>query len=334
VGNRMFITGGVGAIAADEKFGSNFYLPNDAYLETCAAVGAGFFSQRMNQLMEDGKYMDEFERVLYNNVLTGISADGNHYTYQNPLSSDHHSRWEWHDCPCCPPMFLKMVAAVPDFIYLYKDNALFVNLFLGNEATVTHNHKKVSLQMSTNYPWDGKIVLQVSPESATQLAMKLRIPGWASGHENPLGLYNSRMDATIVLKVNGKSMPVTPVNGYITIDRTWQKGDEIELDLPVKPRFIYANDQVKDLSGQVAISAGPVVYSLEGNKNPDLDQIKLDTKTPMEISFQPQLLGGVNIITGMAVNSKTEKVRFNAIPYFAIGNIRPGDKYKVWVNRN
>jgi len=154
--------------------------------------------------------------------------------------------------------------------------------------------------MSTNYPWDGKIVLQVSPESATQLAMIIRIPGWALGHENPLGLYNSRMDATIVLKVNGKSMPVTPVNGYITIDRTWQKGDEIELHLPVKPRFIYANDQVKDLSGQVAISAGPVVYSLEGNKNPDLDQIKLDTKTPMEISFQPTVnsTAGVHLAVG------------------------------------
>ena len=76
VGRRMFITGGVGAIANDEKFGDDYYLPNDAYLETCAAVGAGFFSQRMNQLTGKGKYIDEFERVLYNGVLTGISLQG------------------------------------------------------------------------------------------------------------------------------------------------------------------------------------------------------------------------------------------------------------------
>jgi DUF1680 family protein len=49
VGRRMFVTGGVGAIAHDEKFGPDYYLPTDAYLETCAAVGAGFFSQRMNE---------------------------------------------------------------------------------------------------------------------------------------------------------------------------------------------------------------------------------------------------------------------------------------------
>lgn len=41
-GKRMFITGGVGAIHEDEKFGPDYFLPTDAYLETCAAVGAGF----------------------------------------------------------------------------------------------------------------------------------------------------------------------------------------------------------------------------------------------------------------------------------------------------
>lgn len=331
VGNRMFVTGGVGAIATDEKFGSNYYLPNDAYLETCAAVGAGFFSQRMNQLKGDGKYMDEYERSLYNNILTGISADGQHYTYQNPLSSDQHIRWEWHDCPCCPPMFLKMVGAMPDFIYLYKDSGLYVNLYVGSEATLNYNHEKVSLKTITNYPWDGKIVLQVSPKSPVKFPIKIRIPGWALNHENPLGLYNSRIDKKIVLRVNGESVEVVPVNGYVTIDRDWKKGDEIELDLSVSPRFIHANEQVKNLSGQVAIAAGPIVYSLEGNKNPELDHLKIDTGSPMDMSFDAQLIGGVNVIQGVAVNEKSEKIRFNAIPYFAIGNIKTGDKYKVWV---
>jgi DUF1680 family protein len=113
VGRRMFITGGVGAIAEEEKFGPDYYLPTGAYLETCAAVGAGFFSQRMNELTGNGMYMDEFERVLYNNVLTGISLSGDKYTYQNPLNAHAHSRWTWHSCPCCPPMFLKMVSELP-----------------------------------------------------------------------------------------------------------------------------------------------------------------------------------------------------------------------------
>ena len=307
-------------------------MPNDAYLETCAGVGAGFFSQRMNQLMLDAKYIDEFERVLYNNILTGISADGEHYTYQNPLTSDHYNRWEWHDCPCCPPMFLKMVAAVPDFIYLYNTDALYVNLFVGNETKVKHNNKQIGLKMDTKYPWDGKVSLKVTPESPTKLAIKVRIPNWALGQENPFALYQSNMSSPVVVKVNGQSVKVLPVKGYVTIDRTWKKGDEILVELPMKPRFVTANEQVKVLNGQVAIASGPVVYSLEGNNNPGLNNLKIDTSAAMQITFNPQLLGGVNVITGKGINEKSEKVEFKAVPYFAIGNIKIGDKYKVWIN--
>ena len=331
-GHRMFVTGGVGAIANDEKFGSDFFLPNDAYLETCAAVGAGFFSQRMNQLMGDGKYMDEFERVLYNNVLTGISEDGDHYTYQNPLTGEHHNRWGWHDCPCCPPMFLKMVSAIPDFIYLYQSGALYVNLFVGNETTLEYNNQKISLKMDTRYPWDGKVSLKVSPEAVTRLAIKIRIPNWALGTENPFGLYQSGLKQRATLKVNGKPVKVAPANGYVTIGRTWKKGDEIQLELPMQPRFINASKEVKVLNGQVAIASGPIVYSLEGNKNPGLDKLKIDANVPMKISFNPALSGGVNEVTGSAINGNAEQVMFKAIPYFAIGNIMPGDKYEVWAD--
>jgi len=52
----------------------------------------------------------------------------------------------------------------------------------------------------------------------------------------------------------------------------------------------------------------------------------------MKISFNPALSGGMNEVTGSAINGNAEQVIFNAIPYFAIGNIKPGDKYEVWVN--
>ena len=123
-----------------------------------------------------------------------------------------------------------------------------------------------------------------------------------------------------------------PVNGYVTIERTWKKGDEIELDLPVQPRIIHANAQVKNLSGQVAIASGPIVYSLEGNKNPELDKLKIDTGSPIEMVFNGDMLGGINMITGSAWNAQSEKIKFSAIPYFAIGNIKPGDNYEVWIN--
>ena len=202
VGRRMFITGGVGAIANDEKFGDDFFLPNDAYLETCAAVGAGFFSQRMNELTREGKYIDEFERVLYNGVLTGISLPGDNYTYENPLVSEQHHRWEWHDCPCCPPMFLKMMGAIPDFIYSASSEGILVNLFIGSSAEFQIGNGKVRIRQVTNYPWEGNIAITVEPEQASDFTIKVRIPGWATGHENPFGLYHSQVtdSPTLTLK--------------------------------------------------------------------------------------------------------------------------------------
>lgn len=47
----------------------------------------------MNQLTCNARYMDEVERVLYNNVLTGVSLSGDKYTYQNPLNTDKPDRW-------------------------------------------------------------------------------------------------------------------------------------------------------------------------------------------------------------------------------------------------
>ena len=331
VGRRMFVTGGVGAVHFDEKFGEDYYLPTDAYLETCAAVGAGFFSQRMNELTGDAKYMDELERVMYNNVLTGISLSGVNYTYQNPLNAEKHGRWEWHDCPCCPPMFLKIVSALPGFIYSHKGNEIYINLFIGSETRIKAGKTNVQLKQETNYPWDGAIALSVNPEKESTFTLNVRIPGWARGIENPYGLYSSNLKQSIELKVNGELVTVDPQNGYVAINRKWAKGDKVELSLPMQPRVIKANEAVDNLKGMAAIAAGPIVYCLEGCDNNDLSDLKLETNVPMSMDYNPGLLNGVNVVKGKALNAKAQEVVVSAIPYYAVGNRTEGNPYKVWI---
>lgn len=328
VGRRMFITGGVGAIAEDEKFGADYFLPNDAYLETCAAVGVGFFSQRMNELTGDAKYMDEFERVVYNGVMTGISLSGDKYTYQNPLVSDHHHRWGWHDCPCCPPMFLKIMAAVPDYIYSASDDAILVNLFVGSTGEFNlADDNNVTLNQVTEYPWDGKVSIDVTPQKETEFSVKVRIPGWARGVENPYGLYESKVQGKVSLSVNGEEVSQTPDHGYVTIKRKWAKGDKIELLLPMTPRLVYANNSVQNLAGMTSIASGPLVYCVEGGTNGDIANLKLDAGTPLSVEYDQNVLNGVNVITG-----KSQQSTYKAIPYFAVGNSKAADGYKVWIS--
>ncbi len=100
---RMYVTGGFGPSARNEGFTQDYDLPNDtAYSETCASVAMVFRAARMLNLDLGGQYADLLETALYNNVLAGLSPDGETYFYDDKLESDgSHQRWEWHPCACC-----------------------------------------------------------------------------------------------------------------------------------------------------------------------------------------------------------------------------------------
>jgi DUF1680 family protein len=331
IGKRMFITGGEGAIADGERFGADYYLPESAYLETCASIGAGFFSEQMNELEADGKYMDEFERIIYNNMLSGVSLSGDHFFYENPLIGNGNKRWAWHDCPCCPPMILKMVGALPQYIYGYNESNVFINLFIGSEASVKMNGADVLLKQTTEYPWKGNIKIEVNPSAPESFAINMRIPGWAAQKENPFDLYRSKVNGIEILKVNGKAIPVEPVNGYASIKRVWKKGDMIELVLPMAPRLIAVNEAVQTIRGKLAIASGPVVYGLESIDNPELKNYTINATAPLKLIYKPTLLNGVNVITGQVADTTGKPVNFTAIPFYSIGNREAGAHYQVWI---
>ena len=327
-GKRMFITGGVGAIHYDEKFGPDYYLPSDAYLETCAAIGAAFFSQRMIEITGNAMYMDEVERVLFNSLMTAVSLSGTNYTYQNPLNAVNHNRWEWHGCPCCPPMFLKITSAIPGYIYAQKNKDLFVNLFISSQADIpVSQNNSVTLKQETSYPWNGKVTINVMPQKKSRFTLKIRIPGWARGIENPYGLYTSNLEQPVTLKLNGKPYPIRVKDGYACIHRSWKNTDQIDLELPVQPRIIYAHPEVKNLNRKAALAAGPVIYAFENCDNNSFDKIILNSKTPLEMKYIKDLLGGVNQIQCQGSIPST------AIPYYAIANRQRNSSHKVWVSQ-
>lgn len=331
VGKRMFITGGEGAIADDERFGPNYFLPEHAYLETCASIGSGFFSEQMNELEADGKYMDEFERVAYNNLLSGVSLSGDHYFYENPLIATDHNRWAWHDCPCCPPMILKMVSALPQYIYGYSDTNIYVNLFIGSEGNINLGGSNITLKQTTGYPWKGDMRIEVVTDKPKAFTMNVRIPGWAEKKENPFDLYSSNVRGNVILKVNGKTIALNQSKGYATINRTWKKGDVVELILPVQPRIVAVNDSVQTIKGKIAIAAGPIVYGFENIDNPGVQDYTLNPNVKMAMNYKAELLNGVNVITGETTNKEGERIKFTAIPFYSLGNRKPGTTYQVWM---
>ena len=120
---QMYVTGGLGPEASNEGFTEPYDLPNEtAYAETCASVALVFWAQRMLHLDLDGRYADVMELALYNGALTGLSREGTHYFYANPLESrGQHRRWAWHVCPCCTMNVSRLVASVAGYALSTSD---------------------------------------------------------------------------------------------------------------------------------------------------------------------------------------------------------------------
>jgi uncharacterized protein len=357
VGKKLYFTGGIGSVPRIEGFGPDYSLPNrTAYCETCAAVANDFWNARLFELHGDAKYVDVFERTLYNGLLSGVSLDGTKFFYPNVLEFDGtQERSPWFGCACCPGNITRFLPSVPGYIYAQQGKTIYVNLYAGGTANIKlDNGCAITLTQETRYPWDGAVKIIVAsilrsstatedrPDKKTRFAINVRIPGWARNEAVPGDLYKF-LDAVkepVTLKVNGKSEPVKLNKGYVALNRSWKAGDVIELNLPMPIRRVVANKNVKADAGRVALQRGPIVYCAEWPDNPGgkVRNLILPDDETLAAKFEPALLNGVETITGKAFTVtrdadgqfvKTEQ-GFKAIPYFAWANRGKGEM-AVWL---
>ncbi len=338
-GKKLHITGGIGARAAGESFGADYELPNmSAYNETCAAVGNDFWNQRLFLLHADSKYIDVMERTLYNGLISGVSLDGKTFFYQNPLeatgSAAKDQRSPWFGVACCPGNITRFMASVPGYVYAQRNDAIWVNLYVASAADIKlDNGRMVHMTQETRYPWDGAVKMTVTPDQSAALTIHVRIPGWARNLPVASDLYRfeDRDTEKVILKVNGKAVPLTLDKGYVNLARTWKKGDTVELTMPMPVRRVLANDHVVADRGRVAIERGPIVYAAEWVDNPNgkVRNLMLPDTAKLTAEYRPALLNGVEVVAGKAV----------ALAYDAQGKVVQQEQgltmipYYAWANR-
>ncbi len=344
-GRKMYLTGGVGARHTSEAFGDPYELPNaEAYTETCAAIGHAFWNHRLFLFHGDARYMDVFERVLYNGLLSGVSLSGDRFFYQNPLeSAADYERSPWFEVACCPPNMTRFLPSLPGYVYATAGDVVYVNLFIAGRGTVEAAGRPVALAQSTRYPWDGAVRIAVDPGSPAPFELALRIPGWARGEAVPTDLYgflDESADAP-TLSINGETVPSDVRNGYARIRRTWKPGDTVELVLPMPVRRVISHEAVTANAGRVALQRGPLVYCLEGVDNNGLVfDLFVPDAAPLGAESRPDLLNGIVVLAGTAAAvSKDSSGRtierprpFVAVPYYAWAN-RGRSEMLVWLPR-
>jgi DUF1680 family protein len=307
---KMHISGNIGAVHNEEKFGYEYQLPSDAYLETCAAVSMVFFARSMFLGNGDWEYIELLEQAIYNGVLPGLSLQGDAYFYENPLTSKgNHQRWGWHPCPCCPPMYLKNLGEFPTYLYSIDDEGVFINLYASSDARIELPEGILELEEKTDFPWEGKISFAIKSVPKGKFKIRLRIPSYAQGFS---------------LSLNGIEIHEECNKGYAIIEREWKPGDEISLNINLKPYLKAAHPYVKAVEGQVAIQYGPLLYCVEEADN-NMEALIIPENYRFEIAKSKDFAGMKDILFE---DTQYRKVR--AIPYFAWANRLIG-KMDVWL---
>lgn len=334
VGTKTYLTGGVGSRWDGEAFGDPYELPSDvAYCETCAAIASVQWSWRMLLATGDAKYADLIERTLYNAFLPGLSLDGESYFYVNALQlrsgampddsrSPANGRRPWFSTACCPPNIMRTLSSLDS--YLATSDPAGIQLHQYAPGTISADG--FELRVATEYPWDGRIEIEIVAAPSAERSLALRIPAWAEG-------------ATI------DGSPATP-GDYARLDRNWSTGDRVVIELPVEPRLTVGDPRIDGVRGAVAIERGPLVYCFEQvDQSVNVDDMRLAAGSLIS-DHRADLLGGVTVVHASARVAESAhdglpyhppaaepvgaEVQVTAIPYYAWANREIG-AMRVWV---
>lgn len=351
VRHRMYITGQIGSTHVGESFTYDYDLPNDTiYGETCASVGMCFFARQMLLGKADGEYGDVLERELFNGALAGMSLDGTHFYYVNPLEADPTAsggtpdkkhvlthRAGWFACACCPANLARLITSIDRYIYTTQDDGtILAHQFIASDARFPNG---LTIRLHGDYPWDGTIEWTIANPTDEAVRFGVRIPAWSA----------RRYELTL----DGKATVADVRDGfaYFTIPPRCD-GLVITLRVDMSVRLVRASNRVREDIGKVAVMRGPLVYCAEECDNPGplwLYSISAASPTEAYYRFDPDLLGGVGVVTKAAVRAEcdaadsplyvdaadrgiSELAELRMVPYYAWANREDG-QMMVWINR-
>ncbi|MFA6815365.1 MAG: beta-L-arabinofuranosidase domain-containing protein [Lentisphaeria bacterium] len=340
---NMYITGGVGSTRIGEAIAKDYYLPNvTAYAETCASIAAAFFALRMLNITGKATYADILEREIYNGILSGVSLDGVKFFYENPLINDQmisnqnhnkfgHLRQPWFQTSCCPTNICRFCPQIGSMIFSCNENSIAVHIPAASEGDFQLKDGKLNFKISGKYPYDGAITIDIL-EASGNVDLYFRIPDWCNNQY------------TYQLKDNDYDAPIE--NGYLVFKRSWEKGDQLNINLDMKVQCMRSNSKLPYNAGKIALKRGPLVYALESiDNNYDISQLKIPTNQEFTLTDAKDLPAGTKAICGKAIleNVSTEgklyssnaditqqEVSFTAIPE-ALWQNRGKSSMYVWV---
>uniref|UniRef100_A0AAU1I692 Glycoside hydrolase family 127 protein n=1 Tax=Streptomyces sp. NBC_00180 TaxID=2903632 RepID=A0AAU1I692_9ACTN len=206
---------------------------SDTTAETCCAYNMLKLSRTLFFHEQQPKYMDYYERALYNQVLGSkqdtADAEKPLVTYFIGLTPGHVRDYTpKQGTTCCEGTGMESATKYQDSVYFKAadGSALYVNLY--SPSQLNWSEKGVTVTQATEFPREQGTTLTIGGGSAA-FALRLRVPSWAT--------------AGFRVTVNGSAVSGTPAPGsYFTVSRTWRSGDTVRISMPFRLRVEKALD--------------------------------------------------------------------------------------------
>ena len=211
--------------------------------ECCCAYNMMKLTRHLFGWSPDARYMDYYERLVFNHRLGTINPEDGTMMYYLPLASGY---WKTFGKPldafwCCTGTGSEEYAKLGDTIYFHDDDSMYVNLYI--DSQVQWPEKGLRFKQETRFPEQQGTTITVFADKPAQLAVNLRIPYWVRGGN---------------VKINGTALPAfASPSSYLSLNRTWKSGDKIELSLPMDLHI----DSMPDNETIQAAMYGPLVLA-------------------------------------------------------------------------
>jgi len=215
--------------------------------ETCATYNLLKLDRQLFMYDQDAKYMDHYERAIYNHILASVAEQDAGNTYHVPLNPGARKGFgnaAMNGFTCCNGTALESQTKLQDTIYFHSTNnqTLYVNLFI--PSTLTWAERKVTVQQITDFPYADTTKLVI--KGSGRFDVKVRVPGWAT--------------RGFTVKINGRDEAVKATPGaYVTLSRTWRDNDTVEVRMP----FLFRLDHLMDQPNVASLFYGPVLLAAE-----------------------------------------------------------------------
>lgn len=223
------------------KSDAKSYVDDREGPESCNTNNMLKLTEGLFRMSPEARYADFYERALYNHILSTQHPEHGGYVYFTSARPGHYRVYSQPNSAmwCCVGTGMENHGKYGEFIYTHTGDSLFVNLFIPSELTWTE--KNVKITQHTDFPNSGKSRFVVNSAEPLSFEMLIRHPGWCKN---------------MTVSINGQKLKLaSSPSSYAAIERVWNDGDVVEIEMPMTVTV----EELPDLPSYISILRGPIV---------------------------------------------------------------------------